>query len=263
MALTVYTGQLGTYRGSDGLDITLKSSRGLGRTFAPTAWNMVLGVKRGEVSEAQYREWYLDVLRASYRAQQPAWQQLLRQQRIVLLCYCRPDEFCHRHMLADVLSKLGAEAKGEVDVERATPQSHPSIGPFVGSARFLSNFFPVQIRFEGMSYPSVEHAFQAAKTLRADERQRIRACPTAAEAKQTGRTLSLRPDWETIKLEVMEQLLRQKFTTHAALRDQLKSTRPHALVEDNTWGDTFWGVCKGQGANHLGRLLMSIRDELI
>ena len=87
--------------------------------------------------------------------------------------------------------------------------------------------------------------------------------PTAAEAKQTGRTLSLRPDWETIKLGVMEQLLRQKFTTHAALQDQLKSTRPHSLVEDNTWGDTFWGVCKGQGANHLGRLLMSIRDELI
>ena len=109
----------------------------------------------------------------------------------------------------------------------------------------------------------MEHAFHAAKTIRADERQRIRACPTAADAKQMGRTLSLRPDWETIKLGVMEQLLRQKFTTHAALRDQLKSTRPHSLVEDNTWGDTFWGVCKGQGANHLGRLLMSIRDELI
>jgi hypothetical protein len=79
MALAVYTGQLGTYRGADGLDITLKSSHGLGRMFAPTAWDMVLGVKRGKVSEAQYREWYLDVLRASYRARQAAWQQLLRQ----------------------------------------------------------------------------------------------------------------------------------------------------------------------------------------
>ena len=82
MALAVYTGQLGTYRGAD-VDITLKSSHGLGRTFAPTAWDMVMGVKRGKVSEAQYREWYLDVLRDSYRARQPAWQQLLRQQRIV------------------------------------------------------------------------------------------------------------------------------------------------------------------------------------
>jgi ribA/ribD-fused uncharacterized protein len=114
-----------------------------------------------------------------------------------------------------------------------------------------------------MSYPSVEHAFQAAKTLRADERQRIRACPTAAEAKQTGRHLTLRPDWDTTKLGVMEQLLRQKFTTHAALREQLKSTRPRLLVEENTWGDTFWGVCKGLGENHLGRLLMAIREELI
>ena len=74
MALAIYTGQLGMYRGADGLNITLKSSHGLGRTFAPTAWDMVLGVKRGRVSEAQYREWYLDVLRASYRARQAAWQ---------------------------------------------------------------------------------------------------------------------------------------------------------------------------------------------
>ncbi len=61
----------------------------------------------------------------------------------------------------------------------------------------------------------------------------------------------------------MEHLLRQKFTTHAGLRQQLKATRPRPLVEENTWGDTFWGVSKGQGENHLGRLLMRIRDELI
>jgi hypothetical protein len=52
MTLAVYTGQLGKYGGVDGLDITLKTSRGLGRTFAPTAWDMVVGVKRGKVSSA-------------------------------------------------------------------------------------------------------------------------------------------------------------------------------------------------------------------
>lgn len=109
----------------------------------------------------------------------------------------------------------------------------------------------------------MEHAFQAAKTTRLDERQHLRGCPTAAEAKQRGRQVSLRPDWETVKLGVMEHLLRQKFTTHPGLRRQLKATRPHPLVEENTWGDTFWGVCNGQGENHLGRLLMRIRDELI
>ncbi len=263
MALAVYTGRLGTYRGADGLDITLKSSCGLGRAFAPTQWDMVLGVKRGKVSEAQYREWYLDVLRASYRTRQTAWRQLLHQQRVVLLCYCRPGEFCHRQILAEVLTKLGAEVKGEVETGRATGQPETPIGPFTGPYRFLSNFFPVQIRLEGMSYPSVEHAFQAAKTTCPDERQRIRGCPTAAEARQMGRQVSLRSEWETIKLGVMEHLLRQKFTTHAGLRQQLKATRPRPLVEENTWGDTFWGVSKGQGENHLGRLLMRIRDELI
>ena len=115
MAVQVYTGQVGRYRGSDGLDITLKSSQGLGRVFAPTAWNMVLGVKRGTVSEAQYRTWYLTLLRSVYRTHPNAWQQLLGLPRVVLLCYCRAGTFCHRHLLAEVLSKLGAELHGEVE----------------------------------------------------------------------------------------------------------------------------------------------------
>ena len=114
MAVHVYTGQLGRYRGTDGLDITLKSSRGLGRAFAPIAWEMVLGVKRGTVSESQYRDWYLAVLRTSYRTHPSAWQQLLALPKVVLLCYCRAGTFCHRHLLAEVLGKLGAEIHGEV-----------------------------------------------------------------------------------------------------------------------------------------------------
>src|SRR6266404_5588193 len=100
MALAVYTGQVGRYRGADGLDVTRKSSRGIGRAFAPPQWDMVLGVKRGKVSAAQYWEWYLDVLRASFRTRQAAWQQVLQQPQIVLLCYCRPGAFCHRRILA-------------------------------------------------------------------------------------------------------------------------------------------------------------------
>jgi hypothetical protein len=115
MAVQVYTGQLGRYRGPDGLDITLKSSRGLGRAFAPTSWQMVLGVKRGAVSEAQYRAWYLHLLRSSYRTHPTAWHQLLAMPQVVLLCYCRAGTFCHRHLLAEVLVKLGAEIHGEVE----------------------------------------------------------------------------------------------------------------------------------------------------
>ena len=60
----------------------------------------------------------------------------------------------------------------------------------------------------------------------------------------------------------MEDLLRQKFTA-PELRRRLRLTHPYPLVELNTWNDVFWGVCKGQGENHLGRLLMTIRDNIL
>jgi hypothetical protein len=71
----------------------------------------------------------------------------------------------------------------------------------------------------------------------------------------------LRADWEDIRLEVMLNLLRQKFAPGSELRTKLETTTPHELVEGNTWGDTFWGVCNGVGQNNLGRLLMQVRDE--
>jgi hypothetical protein len=83
-----------------------------------------------------------------------------------------------------------------------------------------------------------------------------------------GRWLKLRPDWEKIKLSIMEDLLRQKFSP-AKLGTFLESTvfidesgEPTTLVEKNWWGDRFWGVYEDSGENHLGKLLMKIRKEL-
>jgi predicted NAD-dependent protein-ADP-ribosyltransferase YbiA (DUF1768 family) len=59
----------------------------------------------------------------------------------------------------------------------------------------------------------------------------------------------------------MRDLLRQKFA-HPELRRLLLATGDAELVEGNTWGDRFWGVCAGRGQNHLGRLLMAIRAEI-
>lgn len=136
------------------------------------------------------------------------------------------------------------------------------IGPFTGEFRFLSNFFPVAVEYETLRYPTAEHAFQAAKTVDRALRERIRALPTASAAKRTGRSLVLRPDWEQVKLPVMEQILRAKFR-HPVLRAQLLRTHPRPLVEVNTWGDRFWGVCDGTGENHLGHLLMALRQEFL
>ena len=124
---------------------------------------------------------------------------------------------------------------------------------------FLSNFYPATVRLDGVEYPTVEHAYQAAKTLDETERRHVRSASTPDEAKKRGGRVTVRPDWEDIKVSVMRDLLRQKFSD-ATLRDRLLGTAPHPLIEGNTWGDRFWGVCDGEGQNWLGRLLMEIRD---
>lgn len=139
--------------------------------------------------------------------------------------------------------------------------SQSIIGPFQGEYAFLSNFYQAPVEFEGIVYPTVEHAFQAAKTVDQEERRRIAALPTPGEAKRAGRKLKIRKDWENIKLHIMHELVQQKFR-HPALRELLLATGDRPIVEINTWNDTFWGVCEGVGQNHLGRILMAVREEL-
>ncbi len=136
-----------------------------------------------------------------------------------------------------------------------------AIRVFDGEHHWLSNFHSVRVWFDGDAYPSVEHAYQAAKTIDKDERAFVRRAPTAGAAKRYGRSVTMRADWETIKLDVMLELVRRKFAT-PYLRARLLETGSVELVEGNHWGDRFWGVCKGAGENHLGRILMQVREEL-
>jgi ribA/ribD-fused uncharacterized protein len=124
---------------------------------------------------------------------------------------------------------------------------------------FLSNFSPATVHLDGVEYPTVEHAYQAAKTLDETEREQVRSAPTPGEAKAQGQKVTVRGDWENIKVDVMRDLLRQKFAG-PPLRDRLAATAPRTLIEGNTWGDRFWGVYEDEGENWLGRLLMEIRD---
>jgi len=136
------------------------------------------------------------------------------------------------------------------------------ISSFSGHHRFLSNFFPCEIELDGEIYVSLEHAFQARKTLDLAERAKVRAAKTPGDAKHLGRKVTLVENWEKIKLGVMETLVHQKFKRHPILRGELLLTGDEELVEGNTWGDVFWGVCRGKGENHLGKILMKIRSEL-
>ena len=127
---------------------------------------------------------------------------------------------------------------------------------------FLSNFYPSEVVLEGKAYPTVEHAFQAAKTRDPEERKRIRKAGTPGKAKQLGHRVTLRKDWEKVKIGIMEALVRDKFSRHPELGAQLLITDKRKIIEENNWNDTFWGECNGKGHNHLGKILMRIREEL-
>jgi ribA/ribD-fused uncharacterized protein len=138
------------------------------------------------------------------------------------------------------------------------------IKAFRGPYSFLSNFYPSIVRFDGLAYPTVEHAYQAAKSPHNSEyHAKLISVPAdkAGDAKALGQNVTLRTDWEDVRLDIMLDLVRQKFR-HPKLRIQLKSTDDAELIEGNYWFDTFWGVCNGHGQNHLGKILMKVRDEI-
>ena len=135
------------------------------------------------------------------------------------------------------------------------------IDHFRGEFDWLSNFFKCQVEFEGMNFSNVEAAFQAAKCLDMKERERFFGL-SGGQAKRLGRRVELRSDWEEVKIDIMRQVLKSKFTQNSELREKLIATGDTELIEGNNWNDTFWGVCRGKGRNHLGKLLMEVRAEL-
>ena len=89
------------------------------------------------------------------------------------------------------------------------------IDRFEGDWGFLSNFYPSTVLLDGVAYPSVENAYQAAKTLNLKEREKFINI-TAGQAKRVGAHLRgrglQREDWFDVSLSTMRELLEQKFT---------------------------------------------------
>lgn len=102
------------YKGKDRLDITVKGSTPFGKYFAPT-WTMVNLFKNGVMSEKEYTRAYIIILD---RVPEIIWKKLLEKDKITLVCFCKPDSFCHRFLLAKELEKRGAIYKGERKKQR-------------------------------------------------------------------------------------------------------------------------------------------------
>lgn len=141
------------------------------------------------------------------------------------------------------------------------------ITEFRGEYSFLSNFTPVEIVYKGRIYASVEHAYMSAKS---DDPFWKDYCTnpniSAGDVKREGKKVQLVHDWELIKFTVMEDCLRDKFLREP-FKSMLIATGNQNIQEGNRWGDRVWGVDLKEnpniGENHLGRLLMKIREELI
>jgi len=133
---------------------------------------------------------------------------------------------------------------------------------FGGEFHFLSNFHPAPIMYRGISYPTSEHAFQAAKAANENTKMNISILSTPSEAKKYGKTVIRRTDWDDVKVEIMGEIVRAKFIQNPRLREKLFATDDILLEEGNTWGDTFWGICNGVGQNNLGIILMQVREDL-
>lgn len=136
------------------------------------------------------------------------------------------------------------------------------ISEFTGSYRFLSNFHVCTILYEGIRYPSTEHAFQAAKCIDPGMRE-LFLSESCIGAKRLGKAVGLRENWETIKFKVMYDICKYKFSTYPELKKKLLGTDNSTLEENNNHGDEIWGINKltGKGQNYLGKILMKIRKE--
>ena len=137
---------------------------------------------------------------------------------------------------------------------------------FKGKYGFLSNFYPSEILYEGILYHSSEAAYQAAKTDDPNEKIKFTSY-SASKSKEEGKPLVKdKKLWYPKSLKIMEDILRIKFS-HKSFKQYLLDTRDSILIEGNTWHDNFFGSCicdkcGNVGENHLGKLLMKIRDEL-
>ena len=109
MAVKIYTAQY-RYGGDDRYDITVKG--GTSRAFAPT-WKMVMDYKSGAITKEQYTELYLAQMTKSRSIYPGEWEALLNMDQATLVCFCRLGAFCHRYILANILTNLGAKYLGD------------------------------------------------------------------------------------------------------------------------------------------------------
>ena len=134
------------------------------------------------------------------------------------------------------------------------------INEFKGDYAFLNNFYEAPVEYRGRIYSNNEAAFQAQKTFDATLQQQFESLGPI-EARNLGKSIPLRKDWEEVKDQIMYEICFAKFSQHPDLMDHLVYTGNRPLEEGNHWNDRYWGTVNGVGENKLGQILMKIRED--
>lgn len=133
---------------------------------------------------------------------------------------------------------------------------------FTGDNYYLSNFYPCEFVWNGIKWSHSEGAYQSAKSLDKSVHEQF-SYMTASATKKQGKLLHMRSDWEQVKVQIMTEIVYEKFSQNPDIKQKLINTGSAILEEGNSWGDTFWGKCPvgGSGNNMLGKILMTIRKD--
>lgn len=178
------------------------------------------------------------------------------------------------------LKELISSEEQPAEVSDSEVKETKEIKGFTGEFFFLSNFF-VRKQSSGLYYisdnqlgdeiidsalvdgNSVEQLFQASKTLNKEAQKEFLECFTPMQARRIGVKVDTVKNWESKQLSVMERLITDKFSQNFDLKLKLVSLQDYNFINYNPIGDTYWGVYEDSGENHLGKILMRVRDNII
>lgn len=129
----------------------------------------------------------------------------------------------------------------------------------------FSNYSSFMLEWKGTLYPTSEHAYHSEKFESHQLKEQIKNCRSAHDAQKFANehVAERRTDWNSVKLSIMKEILHAKVAQHPYVNKKLIESGDKELVEDS-WRDDFWGWGpKKDGANHLGRLWMEVRSEVV
>ncbi len=129
----------------------------------------------------------------------------------------------------------------------------------------LASFALNAFELDGLTWPSIEHYYQAQKFEDSHYQKKIAMAETAQQAKKLGRSRfkRIRKDWKSVKKTMMTRAVYICAKTHPHVHDALIASGDKKFVEDSNY-DYYWGCGRDRrGENQYGSVLMQVRGKLL